>query len=346
MLSLRIIGICVGLAGLVLLWYARFALRQLRKGEWLFGSMLAIGLVCLGLLPNSLDAVLSFLSFHRGGGGRLIGLLVLANIVLYFLMFLGAARHSRMEQTLDRLVRELAKTAFRQNHSPTETPIQVIVPAYNEAENIGSVLQRIPKEVCGVRTGTIVIVDGATDDTAAIVNRLNLPAVRYIINRGGGSALKAGYELALENGAEIIVTLDADGQHNPEEIPMLVRPILDGEADLVNGSRVLGNYEKDGALRAVGVTLFNWLVTVLTMTRITDCSNAFRAIRASALLKLDLRQMQFHTPELLIEALNKGFQVKEVPITIHRRQGGQSKKGPSLSYASGFMRAIVRTWLR
>lgn len=346
MISLRIIGIFVGLTGVVLLSYGRFGLGQLRRGEWLIGSLLGVGLISLGVFPNSLDALLSFLSFQRGGGGRLIGLLILANIVLYFLVFIGAARHNRLEQALDRLVRELAKSAYRQAHSPEDTPVHVIVPAYNEAENIGSVLQRIPKEVCGLRTKTMVVVDGATDDTAAIVNGLSHAAVQYIINRGGGSALKAGYELAVENGAEIIVTMDADGQHNPEEIPMLVKPILDGDADLVNGSRILGNYERDSALRAAGVTLFNWLVTALTMTRITDCSNAFRAIRASALLKLDLRQMQFHTAELLIEALNKGFRVKEVPITIHRRKSGQSKKGPSLSYASGFMRAIVRTWLR
>lgn len=346
MLTLRIIGIGVGLAGLALAWYARFGLRQLGKGEWLLGSALAVGLISLGLFPNSLDSLLSFLSFRPGGGERLIGLLILSNLVLFFLVFIAASRHSRLEQTLDRLVRELAKTEFRQTQAPDDAPIQIIIPAYNEAENIGPVLQRVPSEACGIRTKTIVVVDGATDHTAAVVHRLNLPAVLYTINRGGGSALKAGYELALENGAEIIVTLDADGQHDPEEIPALVGPILAGEADLVNGSRILGYYEKDGALRAVGVTLFNWLVSLLTMTRITDCSNSFRAIRAGALWKLDLRQMQFHTPELLIEALNKGFRVKEVPITIHRRRKGESKKGPSLRYASGFMRAILKTWLR
>jgi len=119
---------------------------------------------------------------------------VLGFAVLYFLLFIGAARHNRLERALDRLVRELAKTAFRQKHSPDETPVHVIVPAYNEADNIASVLRRVPKEACGLRTKTIVVVDGATDDTAAIVNSLNLPAVLYVINRGGGSALKAGYE--------------------------------------------------------------------------------------------------------------------------------------------------------
>jgi len=89
----------------------------------------------------------------------------------------------------------------------------------------------------GLDVGITVAVDGATDGTEEIVRKLNVPAVVYSINRGGGAALKVGYEIALDLGAEIIVTMDADGQHRPEEIPDLVRPIIENEADLVNGSR-------------------------------------------------------------------------------------------------------------
>jgi hypothetical protein len=87
-------------------------------------------------------------------------------------------------------------------------------------------------------------------------------------------------------------------------------------------------------------------VSALVMTRITDCSNSFRAIRADALPQLDLRQTQFHTSELLIEALKKNLRVVEVPITIKRRATGVSKKGTSIKYALGFMSSILRTWLR
>ena len=157
--------------------------------------------------------------------------------------------------------------------------------------------------------------------------------------------MKAGYELALEDGAEIVVTLDADGQHMPEEIPIVLQPILEHRADLVNGSRILGTYERDNRLRATGVVFFSGLVSALTGMRITDCSNAFRAIRVDSLRQLELRQTQFQS-ELLIEALKKGQRVLEVPITIKRREGGVSKKGPSLKYAIGFMRAVMETWLR
>lgn len=261
-------------------------------------------------------------------------------------MFMSLARQSRLEHTLDRLVRGLAKREFRHSHSAAPAPIKVILPAYNEAENIGAVLARIPAEVGGLRVQPIVVVDGATDQTERVVREVTAATVSYVINRGGGSALKAGYELALEDRAEIVVTLDADGQHMPEEIPVLVQPILEDRADLVNGSRVLGSYDCDSRLRAAGIVFFNWLVSMLTGTHITDCSNAFRAIRVDSLRLLELRETQFHASELLIEALKKHLRVIEVPITIKRRAGGVSKKGPNVKYAIGFMRVVLGTWLR
>jgi cellulose synthase/poly-beta-1,6-N-acetylglucosamine synthase-like glycosyltransferase len=318
----------------------------LRNADWLIGSALSLILLLLGLFPDLFNAFLGFFSFEEGGGQRLIGLLFFSNMALYLLVYVALSRSNRVERLIDRLVRELAKREFRKIQDPDEAPICVIIPAYNEAENIGTVLAEVPEAVFGLKTNTLVVVDGATDETEAIVRQLDNEAISHVINRGGGAALKAGYEIALERGAEIVVTLDADGQHLPEEIPRLVRPILDGEADLVNGSRVLGHYEKDNQLRAAGVVLFNWLVSGLTMTRITDCSNAFRAIRAEELPKLELNQRQFHTTELLIDALKKGLRVKEVPITIRRRLSGETKKPPSFWYAWGFMKAILSTWLR
>jgi len=327
-------------------WVARFRWQHLRNLEWILGSVVAATTVALGLYPDAANAVLGFFSFEKGGGQRILGVLVFFVLAQYLLTFLALARNRRLENELDRLVRQLAKQDYRRKHGAHDASIYVVIPAYNEADNIEPVLARIPREVLGLRVRPLVVVDGATDATQQVVERMNHAAVGYTVNRGGGSALKAGYEIALEDQAEIVVTLDADGQHLPEEIHRLVAPILDGTADLVNGSRVLGSYEKDGQVRAAGVVLFNWLVSALTMTHITDCSNAFRAIRVSELAKLELRQSQFHSSELLIEALKRGLRVVEVPITITRRMSGESKKGMSLTYGWGFARAIVSTWLR
>jgi len=346
MFELRFFGVLIGLLGLGLVWVARFRWRRLRNAEWILGTVVTTTMVALGLFPDAADAILAFFAFEKGGGQRILGLLVFFVLAQYLLTFLALARNRRLENELDRLVRQLAKQDYRRKHDTQDASIYVIIPAYNEADNIEPVLARVPKEVLGLRVRPLVVVDGATDATQQVVERMNHAAVGYTVNRGGGSALKAGYEIALEDDAEIVVTLDADGQHSPEEIARLVAPILDGTADLVNGSRVLGSYEKDSQVRAAGVVVFNWLVSLLTMTHITDCSNAFRAIRVSELAKLDLRQSQFHTSELLIEALKRGLRVIEVPITITRRMSGESKKGMTLTYGWGFARAIVTTWLR
>ncbi len=344
--ALRITGVIFGLTGFIFVWFLRFRLKRLRNLDWLVGSALSLALLSLGLAPDMYDSILGLFSFEKGGGGRLTGLLVFSNLIVYALIYIALSRSDKLELTIDRLVRELAKKEFRQMYSLGDAPILVVIPAYNEAENISAVLEQIPQEVAGLPLKPLIVIDGATDNTAEVVRQFNQVAVSYTINRGGGSALKAGYEIALEYGAEIIVTLDADGQHLPEEIFELVNPILDGEADLVNGSRVLGNYEKDSHIRATGVIVFNWLISLLTMTQITDCSNGFRAIRASELAKLNLQQSQFHTSELLIEALKRGLKVKEVPITIKKRLSGESKKPPSLRYGWGFTKAILSTWLR
>jgi hypothetical protein len=346
MLELRLFGVLFGLAALGLVWVARFRWQRLRNLEWLLGTLVAGSLVALGLVPDAANAILAFFSFEKGGGQRILGLLIFFVLAQYVLTFLALARNRRLESELDRLVRQLAKQDYRKKHGTHDASIYVVIPAYNEADNIEAVLARVPDEVLGLRVRPLVVVDGATDQTQHVVERMNHAAIGYTVNRGGGSALKAGYEIALEDDAEIVVTLDADGQHSPEEIERLVKPILDGTADLVNGSRVLGTYEKDSQVRAAGVVVFNWLVSLLTLTHITDCSNAFRAIRTSELAKLQLRQSQFHTSELLIEALKRGLRVIEVPITITRRMSGESKKGMTLTYGWGFTRAIVTTWLR
>ena len=346
MIEFRLFGAIAGLLGLLLVWIARFRWQRLRNLEWLVGSSLSVLLVILGLYPDAANAVLAFFAFEKGGGQRILGLVAFFVFVQYVLLFVVFGRNRRLEDDLDRLVRQLAKQDYRRKHGTHDASIYVVIPAYNEADNIEAVLARVPSEVCGLQVRPLVVVDGASDTTQQVVERMNHAAVAYTVNRGGGSALKAGYEIALEDDAEIVVTLDGDGQHRPEEIARLVGPIVAGTADLVNGSRVLGTYEKDSRVRALGVVLFNWLVSALTLTHITDCSNAFRAIRVSELAKLQLRQSQFHTSELLIEALKRGLRVIEVPITITRRTSGESKKGMTLTYGWGFARAIVTTWLR
>src|ERR1700682_5258002 len=154
-------------------------------------------------------------------------------------------------------------------------------------------------------------------------------------NRGGGAALRIGYALMVAAGAGAVVTMDADGQHQPEEIARLLAPVLSGPAELVQGSRVLGSSEPGAFARELGISLFNRLVRVLTGVRVTDCSNSFRAIRTDLLTELDLRQPQFHAAEFLIECLTRGFVFEEVPVGVLSRRHGRSQKPATGRYGLG-----------
>lgn len=341
MRELQIAGIVISfMIGGYGLW--KYKRGRYNRTNFLISLALATGLFVIALFPSAGDLVAGPLRMERWNA-----VLFVTNLITLGLFFYVLNLNNSNTRAISQLVEALAYLGYKEEYQENEAgEIAVVIPAYNEEQNIGDVLQRIPKEVLGMGVQTFVVVDGGTDATEQVVRELAVPVVVNPINRGGGAALRAGYEVALESGAEIIVTLDADGQHLPEEIPNVVRPIIEDEADFVNGSRILGDFEPESRIRVLGVFLFNWLVSFLMFTRITDCSNAFRAIRADLLRKLTLRQDQFHTSEQLIEALKKGARVKEVGITIRKRQGGETKKPPSLRYGWGFAKAIITTWLR
>ena len=103
----------------------------------------------------------------------------------------------------------------------------------------------MPAEVCGVRTEVLVVDDGSRDGTGDVAAEHGALVARHVINRGGGAALRTGYRLMSNPGPQIVVTLDADGQHLPAEMARLVEPVLDGEVDMAHGSRVLGHADRN-----------------------------------------------------------------------------------------------------
>jgi len=224
--------------------------------------------------------------------------------------------------------------------------IAIAIPAYGEAENLSKLLPRVPTHIDGMSTEVLVIDDGSKDDTQGAALRAGAVVARLPENRGGGAALRAGYALLVDAGARVVVTMDADGQHRPEELASLVEPVLSGRVQLVQGSRVLGSAEPGAFARELGVTVFNRLVRILTGARVTDCSNSFRAMQTEILAELDLRQPQFHAAEFLIEAISRGFSFEEVPVSVLRRQHGRSKKPATLRYGFGFSLAIISAWRR
>jgi hypothetical protein len=321
--------------------------RSLRNVDVLFLLFAGLALAIVST-TNAADAVLSFFDFERGGGGRILGLAVFAIIILFLLTVRSLWQTSKVDRELTAVLEGIAWEEFRQAGLPERfrDKVAVVVPAYNEEDNLATVLARIPGEVCGVETAVLVIDDGSRDGTGDIARAHGAAVARHVINRGGGAALRTGYRLTSDSGSQVVVTLDADGQHLPEEMSRLVKPVLDGEVDVAHGSRVLGHAEPNHYAREMGIVFFNRLVSFITRTKVSDCSNGYRAVRASVLPQLVLRQEQFHTSEFMIEAIKRGVPAREVPVTVAARLHGHSKKPAVLRYGLGFANAIVRAWLR
>jgi hypothetical protein len=342
--ALRAFGLVLAV---LLIGFAVWRRRSLSNGAVLLAllSGLALAVVSGTELLNSL---LSAFSFERGNGGRILGLAVFAIVILFLLILRALTETARMNQQLSALLEGLAWEEFREAKLPGRfrDKVAIVVPAYNEDESVGDVVRSIPSEVCGEPTAVLVVDDGSRDDTSEEAAKAGAVVARHVINRGGGAALRTGYRLMAESGALVVVTLDADGQHLASEMERLVKPVLDDEVDVAHGSRVLGSADPNSRSREFGIVFFNKLVSFITRTKVSDCSNGYRAVRTTVLPQLVLRQEQFHTSEFLIEAIKRGIPAKEVPVTVAKRTHGHSKKPAVMRYGIGFANAIVRTWLR
>jgi hypothetical protein len=341
---LRILGLAIAAALIV---FATLRRRTLRNGDVLL--VLLSGLALLVVAGTDLlDSVLELFSFERGGGGRILGLAVFSVVALFLLTVRSLVQNGRIERKLSAALEGIAWEEFRAAGLPERfrDRVAVVIPAYNEEANIGQVLPRIPASVCGLPTAVLVVDDGSRDRTGDIARAHGAAVARHVTNLGGGAALRTGYRLMVDSGARIVVTLDADGQHRPEEMERLVGPVADGTVDMAHGSRVLGHAEPNHVAREMGIIFFNRLVSLITRTTVSDCSNGYRAVRAAALPQLVLRQEQFHTSEFMIEAIKRGIPAMEVGVTVDRRIHGHSKKPAVLRYGLGFTNAIMRTWLR
>jgi hypothetical protein len=224
--------------------------------------------------------------------------------------------------------------------------VAVVIPAYNEDACIADVLTRIPPTACGLPVETIVVDDGSSDRTAEIARREGAQVTSLERNSGQGAAFRVGYGLARERGAGFIVTLDADGQWDPADMPGVLQPVVDGDADLVLGSRALGANESRDVVRRAGVRTFAALVRLLTGVAVTDTSSGLRAMTAELTSNVRLEQPQYQAPELLLAAIYRGYRVAERPIVMHPRAAGESKKGHNVLYGFRYARVILRTWRR
>jgi glycosyltransferase involved in cell wall biosynthesis len=203
--------------------------------------------------------------------------------------------------------------------------VSIIIPAYDEEKTIAKVIEdtmavmdsmNLPYEI-------IIVDDGSTDTTRQVATRYKATVVSNGRNRGKGYAVREGIRHAQ---GEIIVTIDADGEHRPKEIPDLITPLFNG-TDIVAGSRFLYNSNRATTrLNRVGNMLFNISIMALTGKRVTDSQTGFRAAKKQVLEKLNLTSTGYEIEtEITVKGLRNGFTFQEKPITIERREYNLSK---------------------
>ena len=263
---------------------------------------------------------------------------------------LGGATSSasiRTDPDRARRVIEESRREFDQRHPDVKlSPVVGLICAYDEEDNIGAVLAAMPTEACGLAVTTLVVVDGGTDKTDQVAK--DSGAVTFVLseNLGHGYALRVGYALCIELGAQYVVTLDADGQNDPEEIPVMLQPLVDDEADFVVASRVLGRDTTTDRFRKAGVRVFSLVMSGMGRTKLTDTSNGYRALRVSMLDDVAHRlvQPQYQTAELLIIAMKRGWRVTERPTVWLPRASGTTKKGKNWLFGVRYGRVVLGTW--
>jgi hypothetical protein len=310
-----------------------------------------VGLLVVVVFPDAVRFVQELIGLGAQPAGGVITALIFAVGFAYLLLFYALGKAEGQTQRVRRLIRALSAAQLElAGQGGRMGGVLVVIPAYNEAESLAAVLHDIPAEIQGLPTHVLVVDDASRDATRQVAVANGAHVVTHPVNGGQGAALQTGYLVAERVGVDVVVTMDADGQHDPTQIERLVGPIVRDEADFVVGSRRSGSYEReagsDGAARNLGITVYTALINILGGTAVSDVANGFRAIRASRLAEIVFTEDQFHNPELLMGAARSGLRIAEVPITILRRTAGTSKKGGTLRYGLGFLRVIFRTWLR
>jgi glycosyltransferase involved in cell wall biosynthesis len=201
----------------------------------------------------------------------------------------------------------------------------VVVPAFNEAGAIGKVIEGI--RATDPRLPILVVDDGSGDDTAAVAHHAGARVVRLPFNLGYGSALQTGYKYALRERYDCVVQLDGDGQHEPADIPRLLGVLERGDADVVIGSRFLGEstYRPDAA-RRIGMRVFRLLAFALTGVRFTDVTSGFQALdkRALRFFAAERYPADYPDADVLVMLTRAGFRVAEEPVRMYPKPGAQS----------------------
>jgi len=202
--------------------------------------------------------------------------------------------------------------------------VLIIIPAYNEQDCIKRVVDNLIENY--PQYDYVVVNDGSKDDTRRILAENHFSYLDLPGNLGIGGAMQSGYLYAYENGYDITVQLDGDGQHDPAYIKDIIQPIIDGQADMVIGSRyITGEGFQSTGLRRLGIKIISTTIRILCGKKVFDVTSGFRASnrKMTAFFSENYAE-DYPEPEAIIATIKQGGEIREVPVLMHERQGGVS----------------------
>jgi glycosyltransferase involved in cell wall biosynthesis len=213
-----------------------------------------------------------------------------------------------------------------------------IVPAFNEEGNVGRVIDELRAFDPGL--DIVVISDGSIDRTALVAAEHGAHVIRLPFNLGIGGAVQTGFRYAWEEGYDVVVRVDGDGQHDPAQLDRVLEPVLAGDADIVVGSRFAGESGyRSSATRRVGIRVLAWVVSAIARQRVTDTTSGFQALNRRA-IRLFAADYPHDYPEVegMVMVIRHRLRLREVPVSMRARIHGRSSIG---SFASVYYMAKV-----
>ncbi|MFA5407242.1 MAG: glycosyltransferase family 2 protein [Bacilli bacterium] len=227
--------------------------------------------------------------------------------------------------------------------------ILLIIPAYNEQDNILNTVNSIKKSK--IKVDYIVINDGSTDETAQVCMENDINHINLVHNLGIGGAVQTGYKYALNNGYDIAVQFDGDGQHDIKYVDHLVNPIINENMDFVIGSRFIEDKSqfKSTKIRQAGIKIISALIRICTGKRIYDTTSGFRACNKQIIKEFAHDYpTEYPEPTSTVWLLKKHYKIKEIPVEMKERKFGNSsiRKWKSLYYMVNVMLSIIVVSIR
>lgn len=309
------------ISGLVLFGLG-LAIKQRRVGKTFFIIMVIFwtSVFLISFNPSFLDFILN----NIGLDNRAQFLLIISFGIILYLLLQQTTKNKNVSLNLYNIVREVAITSFKKEYDIQSDTVITIV-AKNESQSIRNVIEKIKNVMKNESYKIIVVNDGSTDDTASIAREQGALVVNHLFNLGIGGATKTGYIASSLLKPKFIISVDADGQHDPKYIPQMIS-VLDKGAELVYGSRFSkeANY-KTTKIRSVGNKFYTFLVNKIAKMSITDVNTGYRGVRVEVIKSIYFISETNFAIELAIRAGKKRLKISEIPIQSQERKQGHSQ---------------------